>query len=71
VVGELGIRFYAGAVLTSPEGYNLGTLCVIDTKPRPRPTDRELNRLRALARIVVDELERIRLDRCAGNRPAC
>jgi PAS domain S-box-containing protein len=63
VVGELGVRFYAGAVLTSPDGYNLGTLCVIDTKPRPRPTDRELNRLRALARIVVDELERMRLNR--------
>jgi PAS domain S-box-containing protein len=63
VVGELGIRFYAGAVLTSPEGYNLGTLCIIDTKPRPRPTDRELTRLRALARIVVDALEQMRLNR--------
>jgi PAS domain S-box-containing protein len=63
VVGEPGIRFYAGAVLTSSDGYNLGTLCVIDTKPRPCPTDRELNRLRALARIVRDELERTRLDR--------
>ncbi|GGL07622.1 PAS domain S-box protein [Caulobacter rhizosphaerae] len=63
VIGEQGIRFYAGAVLTSPEGHNLGTLCVIDTQPRARPTDRELNRLRALARIVLDELERTRLDR--------
>ncbi len=63
VVGDLGVRFYAGAVLTSPEGYNLGTLCVIDTKPRPRPTDRELGRLRTLARIVVDELERMRVNR--------
>jgi PAS domain S-box-containing protein len=63
VVGEPGVRFYAGAVLTSSDGYNLGTLCVIDTKPRPRPTDRELNRLRALARIILDELERARLDR--------
>jgi PAS domain S-box-containing protein len=63
VVGDLGVRFYVGAVLTSPEGCNLGTLCVIDTKPRPRPTERELNRLRALARIVVDELERMRVSR--------
>ncbi len=63
VVGDLGVRFYVGAVLTSPEGYNLGTLCIIDTKPRPRPSDRELNRLRALARIVVDELERLRVNR--------
>ncbi|WP_165186131.1 PAS domain S-box protein [Caulobacter soli] len=63
VTGDLGVRFYVGAVLTSPEGYNLGTLCVIDTKPRPRPTDRDLDRLRALARIVVDQLERLRVNR--------
>jgi PAS domain S-box-containing protein len=68
VVGELGIRFYVGAVLTSPEGHNLGTLCIIDTKPRPRPTDRDLNRLRALARIVVDELERMRLHRVRSEQ---
>ena len=63
VVGDLGARFYAGAVLTSPDGFNLGTLCVIDTKPRPRPSERELDRLRALARIVEAELERVRVSR--------
>ena len=63
VVGELGVRFYAGAVLTSPDGFNLGTLCVIDTKPRARPSERELDRLRALARIVVAELERVSVSR--------
>lgn len=68
VVGEPGIRFYAGAVLTSPEGCNLGALCVIDTKPRPRPTERELNHLRALARIVVDELERSRVNRVSWEQ---
>lgn len=57
VIGAPRIRFYAGAVLTSPAGNNLGTLCVIDTKPRPALTERQANCLRRLARIVVDELE--------------
>jgi PAS domain S-box-containing protein len=63
VVGEVGIRFYVGAVLTSPSGCNLGSLCVIDTKPRERPSDRDLDRLRTLAKIVVDEMERLRVNR--------
>ena len=51
------IRFYAGALLTTQGGHNLGTLCIIDTVPRERPGERELDRLRNLARMVVDELE--------------
>lgn len=56
VAGEFGLRFYAGAPLTTPDGYNLGTLCVIDKEPRQITAD-EIATLQALAQLVVDELE--------------
>jgi len=68
VIGDPNIRFYAGAVLTSSEGLNLGTLCVIDTKPRPAPSEENLRRLNILAQIVVDELELRRTMRIAEEK---
>jgi eukaryotic-like serine/threonine-protein kinase len=56
VRGELGLRFYAGVPLTTADGYNLGTLNIIDREPR-EITAEELDTLRQLADIVVDELE--------------
>jgi diguanylate cyclase (GGDEF)-like protein len=50
------IRSYAGAPLKSPDGYNLGSLCVIDREPRNfSPADLAL--LEQFSRIVVDQLE--------------
>lgn len=56
VIAEPDIRFYAGAPLISPEGHALGTLCVIDRKPRDL-TPAQQEALRALSRRVVVQLE--------------
>src|SRR5579884_227178 len=56
VAGEFGLRFYAGSPLRTNDGYNLGTLCVIDKQPR-RLTDTQRRVLDDLAALVVDELE--------------
>lgn len=34
VTGEFAVRFYAGAPIVSPQGHNLGSVCLIDTKPQ-------------------------------------
>ena len=57
VTGAPSIRFYAGAVLTSPEGANLGTLCIIDDRPRSGLSDLQQRTLRALADLAISELE--------------
>lgn len=49
VIGESGIRFYAGAPLLSPSGAALGTVCVIDRVPR-QLTPAMAQGLQALAR---------------------
>ena len=56
VTQEPFVRFYAGVPLRSPDGYNVGTICVVDHVPRElSPEDRLL--LNDLAKIVVDEME--------------
>jgi hypothetical protein len=50
------IRFYAGAPLVSPENHALGTLCVIDRKPRVL-NRKQLEALRLLSRVAMSELE--------------
>jgi PAS domain S-box-containing protein len=54
--GEPNVRFYAGAPLRTPGGFQIGTLCVIDHVPR-KLTDGQEKALQALARQVVCLLE--------------
>ncbi|WP_026376206.1 GAF domain-containing protein [Aestuariibacter salexigens] len=57
VTGDPNIRFYAGQPLRHPNGSALGTLCLIDSKPRHFSAD-DASRLKELA--AVTELELLR-----------
>lgn len=56
VRGELGLRFYAAAPITTADGYRLGTVNVIDREPH-EVDDARLGVLTDLAGIVADQLE--------------
>lgn len=57
VMNTPGVRFYAGALLRSEEGHLLGTLCIIDNKPREDLTDAQRQRLERLARLAEQRLQ--------------
>ena len=58
VTGAPHLRFYAGELLKSAEGLPIGTLCVLDVKPRPEgPTPLQMQTLQVLAAQVMTQLE--------------
>jgi two-component sensor histidine kinase len=61
VTGEPHLRFYAGALLETPEGFPLGTVCVLDYKPRELD-DTQKAFLRLMANQVMKLLELRRLN---------
>lgn len=61
VKGAPHLRYYAGALLETPEGLPLGTLCVLDREPR-RLTQMQGEALEGLARQLMNLLE-LRLER--------
>lgn len=56
VTGDPHLRFYAGALLESRDGYPLGTLCVLDYRPREL-SERQRFALQALANQVMAHME--------------
>ncbi|TDD96905.1 GAF domain-containing protein [Flavobacterium cellulosilyticum] len=56
VAGIMGLQFYAAAPLRSSDGYNLGTVCIIDIEPRSMNAQ-ESAILRQLSRIVMSQFE--------------
>jgi len=61
VTGDPGVRFYAGAPLTAPNGMRIGTLCVVDSKPHKRFAAEEARMLTELADRAMKALEDRRL----------
>ena len=57
VLNSPHIRFYAGMPVREPGGFKVGTLCIIDDKPR-QFSEKDLDVLRTLAIMVEEELER-------------
>ena len=58
VTGPPGLRFYAGALLKTSEGFPIGTLCALDVKPRPEGlTHHQEMLLATLADLLMNALE--------------
>jgi signal transduction histidine kinase/ActR/RegA family two-component response regulator len=71
VTAENGLRFYAGALLKDPSGLPIGTVCVLDTKPRPEGiSDHQRRVLQVMARQVMTQLELRRALRLRDERAA-
>ena len=57
LAAENGVRFYASEPLLTPDGYAIGTLCLMDVRPRDPLTLSEQQTLADLAQLIMDELE--------------
>ncbi|MDQ3740166.1 MAG: GAF domain-containing protein, partial [Actinomycetota bacterium] len=67
VTGPDALRFYAGHPLAAPSGHRIGTLCIVDTRPRTLSDD-ELATLRDLALLVEREVAEARIEEALEGR---
>ena len=56
VIGHPSFRFYAGIPLTTPDGYNVGTLCVLDVVQK-RLNESQRFALRTLSKQIINLLK--------------
>lgn len=57
VTGEPNFRYYCGVQLTTSEGFNIGSICVLDTKSK-HISAQQKRQLEHLGQLVVDHIER-------------
>ncbi|MDP1777290.1 MAG: SUMF1/EgtB/PvdO family nonheme iron enzyme, partial [Brevundimonas sp.] len=69
VAGEFGLRFYAAAPLITHDGFNLGTLCVIDFEPR-EPDEEPAHTVRVDGPFAVGKFEVTRAQYAAFAKEA-
>ena len=55
-LASIGVRFYAGAPLTTREGFCLGSMCVLGPEPR-QASESEMASLHDLAAMVMAQIE--------------
>ena len=58
VTGPLSLRFYAGVPLATAKGHRLGSICIIDTRPRHDIDQKKMEMLNELASMAVCEMHR-------------
>jgi len=56
VTGGFKVRFYAGVPLTTPDGYNIGTICAIDHVSKEL-NENQRNAISIVAKHVINQLE--------------
>ncbi|OLL26772.1 hypothetical protein NEOLI_001740 [Neolecta irregularis DAH-3] len=60
VVGPPYLRFYAGSPIITPEGFAIGTVCILDLKARESFSAQARRQLSEFARIAMDEIIRLK-----------
>jgi predicted PurR-regulated permease PerM len=68
-VKQRGLRFYAGVPLRGPNGFPIGTLTILDTKPRDI-TRQEQELLKMIAADVMEQIKRRRVTETPDTHPS-